>query len=154
VSIGSNLTIKGKVTDSDILNILKRMNAKRLRIPSVKVKFHVGQHVRISKEKMKFAKASEQNFSTDIFQISKINYRTPRPVYGLEDLNKTPIYGLYYGGELTPVRISKRTVYQNDKILKQRRRRGILEYLVSWRGYPSSFDSWVPASEVKNIAQS
>ena len=40
-----------KVTDSDILNIWKRMNAKRPRLPSVKAKFHVGQHVRISKEK-------------------------------------------------------------------------------------------------------
>ena len=54
-----------KITDSDILNIWKRMNAKRLRIQSVKAKLHVGQHVRISKEKLKFAKASEQNLSTD-----------------------------------------------------------------------------------------
>jgi hypothetical protein len=143
-----------KVTDSDILNTWKRMNARRLRIPSVKVKFHVVQHVRISKEKMKIAKVSEQNFSTEIFRISKIIYRTPRPVYELEDLNKTPIDGLFYGEDLTPVRISKRTMHHIDKILKQRRRRGILEYLVSWRSYPSSFDSWVPASEVRNITQS
>ena len=102
---------------------------------------------------MKFAKTSEQNFSTEIFRISKIIYRTPRPVYELEDLNKTPIDGLFYGEELTPVRISKRTVYHIDKILRQRRRRGILEYLVSWKSYPFSFDSWVPASEVRNIAQ-
>jgi len=113
----------------------------------------VGQHVRFSKEKMKFAKASEQNFSTEILGICKIIYRTPRPVYELEDLNKSPIDGLFYGEELTPVRISKRTVYQIDKILKRRRRRGILEYLVSWRCYPSSFGSWVPASEVKDIVQ-
>ena len=53
-----------KVTDSNILNMWKRMNAKRLRIGSVEVKFRVGQHVRISKEKLKFAKSSEQNFST------------------------------------------------------------------------------------------
>jgi hypothetical protein len=30
----------------------------------------VGQHVRISKEKMKFAKAYEHNFSTEIFRIA------------------------------------------------------------------------------------
>ena len=95
------------------------MIAKRVRIPSVEVKFRLGQHVRISKEKMKFAMASEKNFSTEIFRISKVTYRTPRPVYELEDLNQTPIDGLFYGEELTPVRISKRTMYQIDKILKQ-----------------------------------
>ena len=81
-----------KVTDSDILDIWNRMNAKRLRIPFVEIKFRLGQHVRISKEKMKFAKASKQNFSTEIFRISKIIYRTPRPVYELEDLNKSMDY--------------------------------------------------------------
>jgi len=129
------------------------MNAMRLRIPSDEVKFRLGQHVRISKEKMKFAKASEQNFSTEIFRISNIIYRKPRPVYELVDLNKTPIDGLFFGEELTPVRISKRTVCQIDKILKQTRRRGILEHLASWRVYPTSYDSCVPASEVRNIAQ-
>jgi hypothetical protein len=78
-----------KFTDSDILNIWKQMNARRLRIPSVEVKFRLGQHVRNSKEKMNLAKASEENFRTEIFRISKIIYRTPRPVYELENLNKT-----------------------------------------------------------------
>ena len=133
-----------KVTDLDILNIWKRMNAKRLRIQSVNAKFHVGQHDRISKEKLKFAKASEQNFSTEILRICKIVYRTPRPVYELEDLNKTQIDGLFYAGELTKVRISKRTRYRIDTILKQKHRQGILEYLVRRSGKPSSFDSWVP----------
>jgi len=73
---------------------------------SVKLKFHDGQHVRISKEKLKFAKASEQNFRKEIFRISKIVYRIPRPVYELEELNKTPIDGQFYTEELTPVQIS------------------------------------------------
>ena len=96
---------------------------------------------------------SEQNFSTEIFRISKIVYRTPRPVYELEDLNKTLIDGQFNGEEWKPVGISKRTMYHIVKLLKQRHRKGILEYLVRWRGYPSSFDSWVPASSVKNITR-
>ena len=77
-----------RVTDSDVLAIWKRMNPRRIRV--AKVKFSVGQHVRISKENMKSAKVSEQLFSTEIFRISKVIDRRPRPVYELEDLNKTP----------------------------------------------------------------
>jgi len=63
------------VTDSDVLTIWKRLPKKRFRV--IKAKYSVGQHVRISKEKAKFAKSSEQNFSTEIFRIVKVIPRTP-----------------------------------------------------------------------------
>jgi hypothetical protein len=140
-----------KVSNRDILAIWKRAQQKQQRIQRAQVKFSVGQHVRISKEKMVFAKGAEQNFSTEIFKISKVIRRIPRPVYELEDLNQTPIDGQFYDEELTPVRISKRTAYQIDKILDRRVRRGIVEYLVKWRGYNRDFPSWVPASSVQTI---
>ena len=55
-----------RVTDSDFLGIWRRMNHKSSRVRTVKGKFRVGQHVRISKEKMKFAIGYEQNISTEI----------------------------------------------------------------------------------------
>ena len=70
-----------RVKDSDVLVIWKRMNSRRRRIRLAKVKFSVGQHVRICKEKMKFAKGGEQTFSTEIFRITKVIERKPRPVY-------------------------------------------------------------------------
>ena len=118
-----------KVTDSDVLAIWRRMNDKRSRIRTVRPKFRVGQTVRISK-KMKFAKRYEQNFSTEIFRIAKVIERSPRPVYELEDLNKTPIDGQFYQEELTPVSVTSHTQYKIDKILERRVRRGITEYLV------------------------
>jgi len=42
------------------------MNRRRRRIRVAKVKFSVGQYVRISKEKMKFAKGGEQTFHGNI----------------------------------------------------------------------------------------
>jgi len=61
-----------RVTDLDVLAIWKRMEAARGRVRVVKAAmFRVGQHVRISKEKMRFAKAAEQNFSTEIFKVAK-----------------------------------------------------------------------------------
>ena len=56
-----------RVTDSDVLAKWKRKN-RRSRI---RVKFSAGQHVRNSKERMKFAKGGEQTFSTEIFRIMK-----------------------------------------------------------------------------------
>ncbi|GFG31344.1 hypothetical protein Cfor_03978 [Coptotermes formosanus] len=93
------------VTDKDILTIWNTLSTKHYRTRSAKSGFRVGQHVRISKEKMKFAKGSEQNYSTEIFRVAKVINRTPRIVYELEDLNKTAIDGQFYAEELTPVRI-------------------------------------------------
>ena len=100
---------------------------------------------------MKFAKCSEQNYTDEIFKIVKVIRRTPRPVYVLEDLNVTLIEGQFYGEELTPVPVTNRSVYQVDKILDKRYRKGILEYLVRWKAYRRNFDSWIPAASVKNI---
>jgi hypothetical protein len=155
---GYNATVHGttnkapaRVTDSDVLEIWKRINERRSMIPTSKPKFRVGQHVRISREKMKFAKGGEQNYTTEIFRIIKVVPRTPRPVYELQDLNRKLIDGQFYEQELTPVRITKGTTYKIDKIIRTRVNRGIKEYLVRWKGYTPDFDSWIPASSVKNI---
>jgi hypothetical protein len=57
---------------------------------------NVGHHVRISKEKFKFAKIGEQIYTTEIFQIHKVVSRTPRRVYELVDLLGKHIEGQFY----------------------------------------------------------
>ena len=127
------------------------MNVKRRTRRAAVPKYTVGQQVRISKEKMKFAKGGEQNYTTEVFKIVKVLRRFPRPVYELRDLREQDIDGQFYGKELTPVRITSRTTYKIDKILKSRVRNGIREYFVSWKGYGPDFNSWIPASSVKNL---
>jgi len=82
------------------------MNSLRAKIPQGRVKFKVGDLVRITKEKVKFAKWYEQNFSTEIFQVFKVIQRMPQPVYELSDFQGRPIEGKFYNYELVKVTVS------------------------------------------------
>jgi len=73
---------------------------------------------------MKFAKGGEQNYCTEILRIAKVIEGRPLPIFKLEDLNRTPIDGQIYHKELTPVRVTRSTVYKIDKILDERVSRG------------------------------
>ena len=130
-----------KVTDSDILAIWNRMRSRHSGIRRAAVRFRIDNHVRISKVKLKFAKGSEQIYTTDIFRISKVVCRDPRPIYELQDLLGKHIDGQFYAKELTPALVTKATTYGIDKILRTRGRGDSLEYLLRWRGYGPEFDS-------------
>jgi hypothetical protein len=71
---------QSKVTDFDILKIWNKMRARHSYIRLAPVKFKIG-HVRISKEKLKFGKGSEQNYTTEIFNIQNVVSIIPRPAY-------------------------------------------------------------------------
>ena len=92
-----------RLTDSDVLAIWKRMEEARGRFRVTKATFQVGQHIRISKETKRFAKAAEHNFSTEIFKVAKVIDRGPRAVYELQNLNGTRIDGRFYREVLTPI---------------------------------------------------
>jgi len=67
--------------------------------------------------------------------------RTPRPVYELDDINKILIDAQFYEKGFTPVRSTKQTQFQIDKIVATR----VKEHPVWWRGFSSDFDRWIPA---------
>jgi len=92
----TNGMASSRVTDCDVLAIWRRMEARRQRVRVATAQFRVGQHVRFSREKIKFAKAAEYNFSTEICRIVKVIHRRPRVFYELEDPNGTPIDGQFY----------------------------------------------------------
>jgi hypothetical protein len=67
----------------------------------------------------------------------------------LVDLLGKNIEGQLYAGELSPVIVTKNTVYPIDKILCKRVRNGSIEFLVRCSGYPADFNSWTSAKAVK-----
>ena len=64
-----------------------------------KPKFKVGDHVRISKYKNIFAKGYTQNWSEEVFVVSKIKNTVPW-AYVVNDLNGQEITGSFYEKEL------------------------------------------------------
>ena len=62
-------------------------------------KFQVGDHARISKYKIFFAKGYAPNCSEEVFVISKIKNTVPR-TYVINDLNGEEIIGTFYKKEL------------------------------------------------------
>ena len=59
-------------------------------------------------------------------------------------------YRTFYNEELQKV-IKEDDVYEVEKILKSRGKGKNREVFVKWLGYPAKFNSWIPASEVKDI---
>ena len=53
------------------------------------------------------------------------------------------IKGRFYEAEFLRVLKSDDKRFVVDRILKTRKRGGKIQYLVSWKGYPSKFNSWV-----------
>ena len=79
-------------------------------------KFKVGDHVRISKYKNIFAKGYTQNWSEEVFVISKIK-DTVTWTYVVSDLNGEPITGSFYKKEF------QKTIQEEFRIEKSLKRK-------------------------------
>ena len=98
-------------------------------------KFKVGDHVRISKYKNIFAKGYTPKWSEEFFVIKKVKITVPW-TYVIYDLNNNEITGTFYEKEL------QRTNQHEFRIAKVIKKKGDKLY-VKWKGYDSSFNSWI-----------
>ena len=63
-------------------------------------------------------------------------------MFKVVDLENKPISGSFYKQELQKVISEPDRLYKVEKILKQRKRGGKIEYLVKWLGFPITQASW------------
>ena len=112
-------------------------------------KYNIGDRVRISKRQTTFAKGYLPGWSEEIFVIRKRS-RQREPVYYLRDLKHEDITGVFYEPELQ--RVHESTDYRVEKVLRSRKKRGgEKEYLVKWKGWDDSFNSWVKAKDIYDL---
>ena len=116
------------VKDNTYINTDKETNDKD-------PKFKVGGRVRISKYKNLFAKGYTPNWSEEVFVIKKIKNTVPWN-YVINDLHGEEIMGTFYEKELQK---TSQGEFRIEKVIK---REGDKIY-VKWKGYDSSFNSWI-----------
>ena len=107
-------------------------------------KFRINDLVRISlKRRQLFDKPSENiKWSEELFKIHSIN-KSNVITYKIKDLNDEIIRGIFYEKELQKIRNTS-DQYIIEKILKTNKNK----IYVKWRGYSSSFNSWIDKNRV------
>jgi len=140
-----------KFNPSNIYSLWQRMNSLWAKILLGRVKFKVGDLVKITKEKVKFAKRYKKTFSTEIFLVAKVGKRVPQPVCELTDLQERPIEGHFYNYELVKFTVLPQTELQLDKIVRTRNKNGIKRHFAKWREYEETFNSWINFTDIKKI---
>ena len=111
-----------------------------------KLKFKIGDRVRISKYKRKtFDKGYTPNYTEEIFTVDKIQYNNPI-TYKLKDLNDEELKGSFYEPELLK---AKQEVFRIDKVIRRYYKKK--QALVKWKGYSDDFNTWIPIKDLKDI---
>lgn len=141
------------VTPQNEARVWKRMYVDTVKkTPRTKFKYRVGDTVRISHLKYTFAREFHERWTEEIFIVSRRLRRGGYKLYELKDYGEEPINGYFYEVELQSVRKDLQTSFRKiEKVLKQRRRAGQMEYLVKWMGWPKKFNSWVQQTDIKTF---
>ena len=116
-----------------------------------KYKYEVGDQVKISYLKGTFDREYSEKWSTEVFRIIERKKNQSIPMYKLKDYDNDIIEGYFYEAELQPAYIDDETVYKVEKIINKRKRKGVKEVLVKWKGWPDKYNSWVKERDLKDI---
>ena len=126
------------------LHIQKMQEDYRAKIkPTKKVKFKVGDKVRISISLGKFSRGYDRKSKEEIYKIAEVSTTLPQVLYTIATLNGDAVIGKFYQGQLT--KVLHQDEYIIEKILEKTRTR----YLIKFIGYDEP--EWILKKNVTNI---
>jgi transposase InsO family protein len=132
---------------------IKKVKPRPRRPPRVKsspYKFSVGDYVRIVAFKGAFDKSAfSHKWTTELHVIVDRDNTQGIPRYKLVDYSREEIVGYFYERELQKVYLEGRPYFKIEKVIRQRRRRGVGVYFVKFKNWPDKYNTWV--REVRNL---
>lgn len=138
-----------QVNENNILQVYHNTYDKKIH-KKIKPRLKKGDFVRLVREKGVFEKGYEYTFTEEIFQVNKV-IEHPVPVYEVKDLNGEIIDGNFYGAELQKIKFDPNAEFKIDKVIKSKGKGASKKLLVSWRGYPPAFNSWIFEKDLKPL---
>lgn len=129
------------VSPKNELYVKQNIYKSQINTESGKHKYKVGDKVRISKYKTQFSKGYTPNWSTEIFEIIKVNATNP-VTYLVEDLHKEKILGSFYEYELQKTKFP--SIYLIEKVVKRQNNK----LLVKWLGLGEKENSWITIDQL------
>ena len=106
----------------------------------------IGTVVRLSKARGAFDRGYTDQWTTELFKVVETVDDAWPTVYRVADLAGEPINGIIYRHQLQPVKEPE--AFAIERVIKTRRRRGVKQFFVKWKGYPDSFNSWVNEADM------
>lgn len=140
-----------EVNEKNIYDVWRnsRLASSKAEGKPTKESMKIGDFVRLSKNKNTsvFDKGFLPNYSDEIFKVVK-TIKRHHPVYRLKDLTGEDLEGAWQREEIQKVRHDEDTLYRIKDVLKKRKRRGNVELLVNYFGFPAKDTRWILESEV------
>ena len=124
--------------------VFKTLYFKKVQARLIKPKYAVGDKVQITKKKNIFEKGFTINWTDKIYTITQV-LKTLPPTYKIKD-DKEEIEGTFYQQELQK---TNENTFRIEKVLRRTRKTdGTRLARVKWVGYNSTYNSWIPESEI------
>ena len=114
-------------------------------------RFKVGDKVRLTHLRNIFSREYDEKWTGEIFNISERNLRGGLPIYKIKDFEGDKIIGSFYQSELQKVDVKDDDMWKIESTLKTRGKGINKQYLVKWLHWPKKFNSWVKASDMKDL---
>jgi transposase InsO family protein len=112
----------------------------------------IGDSVRVSKAAHPFRKGYLPSWSEQIFNVNSNKFGSNKNVYEIKDEDGEIQQKTFYPEELQLIYETPETTYRVEKILARKMIAGIKHCKIKWMGLPTSFNSWIPETEIISLS--
>lgn len=149
-----NYVAPENVTKENEANLWAYMYLKPSKVKRVRpFLFKRNDIVRLSHTNMVFKRSYDEQFSKEVFKITK-RFRVQNiPQYKIRDMKNYLIKGNFHEAELQKIEKDEDALWLIEKVVRKRKRNGQMQYLCKFEGFDDSFNQWIPEKDTIDVVE-